>query len=120
MDSHYNVSIAQLQVQKKLLSTDLLRQLEQEKIQLPEKLSLTGQLNGNMNKTVADLKMNSGFGQLNIKGEANNIRNMDRLKYDFVVDASNFETGRWISQDSILGILNGKIQSEEQELTQTK
>ena len=62
-----------------------------------------------MNKTVADLKMNSDFGQLNIKGEANDISNMDRLKYDFVVDASNFETGKWISQDSVLGILNGKI-----------
>ena len=34
---------------------------------------------------------------------------MDRLKYDFVLDANNFETGKWISQDSVLGTLNGKI-----------
>ena len=32
----YNVSISQLQVQKQLLSTDLLRQLESENIRLPD------------------------------------------------------------------------------------
>ena len=105
----YNVSISQLQVQKQLLSTDLLHQLESENIHLPDALSMTGQLNGNLDKTFADLELNSGYGQLIIKGEASDIRNMDRLKYDFVLDASNFETGKWIRQDSVLGILNGRI-----------
>ena len=94
----YSVSISQLEIQKQLLSTDLLRQLESENIHLPDALSMTGQLNGNLNKAFADLKVNSGYGQLNIKGEASDVSNRDRLKYDFVLDAINFETGKWIGR----------------------
>jgi hypothetical protein len=106
---NYNVSINRLQVKKQLLSKGLLHELESENIGLPDALSMTGQLNGNLNKAFADLKLNSSYGQLNIKGEAGDFRNMDRLKYDFVLDANNFETGKWIGQDSVLGIVNGKI-----------
>ena len=105
----YNVSISQLQVQKQVLSNDLLRQLESENIHLPDALSMTGQLKGDLNKVLADLAFNSGFGQLNIKGVVSDISNIGRLKYDFVLDAKNFETGKWIGQDSVLGIVNGKI-----------
>ena len=106
---NYTVSISELRVKKQLLSADLLRRLEKENVQLPETLLLTGRVNGTTNTMDADLTLKSEFGQLDIKGAASNINDLDRLKYDLILNTANLETGKWINQDSVLGLLNGKI-----------
>jgi len=106
---NYTASVKELRIRKQLLSADLLRRLEKENVQLPDALLLTGQLKGTTTTMDADLKLSSDFGQMDIKGEVSNITDIDRLKYDFVLDARDFATGRWISRDSVLGPVTGKI-----------
>ena len=105
----YAATIDQLQVQKKLLSPDLLWQLEKEQINLPAKLLISGKLNGTSHDASADLKLNSDYGILNVKGFIKNIDRVEGLQYDLSLDAINLETGKWINQDSLFGKLTGKI-----------
>ncbi len=108
-DLDLTADVHQLKLRKQLLSKDLLKKLQNEKINLPEEIVLTGRVQVNVERMFTDLKLNSTFGQLQIKGSVNNIRSPEHLAYSFQMDANNFETGKWVGLDSILGKLTGQI-----------
>ena len=98
-----------LQLKKQLLSKKLLKQLQKENIQLPEEVLLTGTVQLNSQRIVADLKLNSEYGQLQINVILKNIQNPRHLSYQFALDAQHFEIGKWISLDQVLGKITGRI-----------
>src|SRR4030095_15763407 len=105
----YAATINQLQIQKEILSPGMLRQLEKEQVNLPAKFLISGKLNGSSQDISADLKLNSDYGMLKVKGFVKNIDRFERLQYDLSFDVINLETGKWINQDSLYGKLTGKI-----------
>lgn len=106
---NYVVKIDQLEVQKKILSTSFLDELTKQKISLPEYFSASGRVNGTFDKVIADLKLNSEYGEMLIVGEVGNFSQSDNLNYDVKLDLNALETGKWIGMDSLLGKITGQI-----------
>ncbi len=104
-----SVDFKQLQVKKRLLSKKLLQHVQKENIQLPNELSLTGKVQMNSQRIVADMDLNSEYGELQIKGAVSNIQDLRQLTYQLELDAQHLETGKWIGLDPIIGKITGRI-----------
>ncbi|ANE50837.1 translocation/assembly module TamB domain-containing protein [Flavisolibacter tropicus] len=98
-----------LRLKKQLLSKELLQRLQKDGIRLPEDLVLTGKVHLDQQQLKTDVKLACSFGQLQIKGHANNLQQPQRLTYNFQLDAHQFETGKWIGMDSSLGKITGRL-----------
>lgn len=105
----FSADFQQLQLKKQLLSKDILQQLQKAKIQLPEEVLLTGTVQSNSQRVVTDLTLNSIYGQLQINGIITNIQNRANLIYQLALDAQDFETGKWIGLDTVIGKITGRI-----------
>ncbi|MCU7548031.1 translocation/assembly module TamB [Chitinophagaceae bacterium LB-8] len=105
----YKATIDQLHLKKQILSKDLLDQIEKANTRLPGDVAMAGQIQGTGKKLTADLRLNSTLGQLNVKGTAQNISDPNQLDYDFQLDANQFETGKLLGLDSILGKTTGHV-----------
>ncbi|HET9280289.1 MAG TPA: hypothetical protein VFN95_18975, partial [Flavitalea sp.] len=106
---NYRVEIDQLKVQKKLLSRSFLLELEKQNIYLPEYIDASGHVNGTDNKVIADLKLNSNYGTMQIVGDAGNFNRLENLQYNVNLDAVELETGKWIGMDSVFGKISGQV-----------
>jgi len=78
-------------------------------IRLPEKTYATGTISGNANNLVMDLKLNGSYGPLTVKGFIRNIKDPKNSAYDLFVTTSNYDIGKLISQDSVLGKVTGSF-----------
>ncbi|MBC7849813.1 MAG: translocation/assembly module TamB domain-containing protein [Chitinophagaceae bacterium] len=106
----YDVSMAQLHVDRNLLSNKMKAQLREKDIQLPAVLEVRGNVNGTTNAATArNLTVNSTYGLATINGSVSNFSNPSKLKYNATLSAANLETGKWISKDSLLGKLTGVV-----------
>ncbi len=76
-------------------------------IELPEKISAAGRLNGNTNNITTDMKVASSYGPLNIKGYIKDIKNTNVASYDLVLSTTGFAMGTLLKQDSVLGNIAG-------------
>jgi hypothetical protein len=81
-------------------------------INLPDRLSAKGSFKGTSNDFVADLKLGGSYGDMTVKGSMNNIKDPQRAAYDLVVGMTEFQIGKMISQDSMLGNITGKISAK--------
>ena len=77
------------------------------KINLPQQISAAGKFNGNRQNIDMDLKANSSYGSLTVKGYMKNIQNPERVNYDLYVTTPGFAIGKLIKQDSIVGNVAG-------------
>jgi translocation and assembly module TamB len=105
----FSAHFQQLRLKKQLLTKVVLQRLEKQNIHFPEELLLTGKVKLNSQRIVTDLRLNSEYGQLQIHGNVKNIQNARNLGYDLVIDAQDFETGKWIGLDSASGKITGSI-----------
>ncbi len=105
----YDIVVNKLYVDKTMLSQNMLNQLSQKKINLPANMLVNGRLEGGLSAVKTSLKVNSSYGLANINATASNFKDMKKLQYDVDLTANNLQTGKWIYQDSILGMLNGNI-----------
>jgi translocation and assembly module TamB len=105
----FSADFKQFHLKKQLLSKNLLQQLQEKNIRLPEQVSLTGRAQFNSQQIVANLKLNSEYGQLHINGIVKNIQDKQHLTYQFALSAERFETGRWMGLDTVIGKITGRI-----------
>ena len=78
-------------------------------INLPEKNYVRGTLKGNIDDLVADLQIGGSYGLITVKGSMKNARDPEKAKYDLFITTHNYEIGKLISQDSILGKVTGSF-----------
>ena len=105
----FSADFQELHLKKQLLSKNLLQHLQEKNIRLPRELSLTGRAQFNSQQIIADLKLNSEYGQLQINGFVKNIQNKQNLTYQIALGAERFETGKWIALDTVIGKISGRI-----------
>ena len=105
----YDIAVNKLYVDKGILSAGMLNQLTQKKINLPTNMLVNGTLAGGMTAVKTALKVNSTYGLANINATASNFSDVKKLQYNIDLTANNLQTGKWIYQDSLLGILNGNV-----------
>ncbi len=106
---NYFVTIDQLEIQKKILSPSFQDELTKQNISLPDQISASGQVNGTFDKVIADLKLNSDYGEIKIVGKVANFKQTENLDYNVTVYLHEMETGKWIGMDSVLGKITGQI-----------
>ncbi|MHA4842880.1 translocation/assembly module TamB domain-containing protein [Flavitalea antarctica] len=105
IDAHFH----QLRVRKHLLTKSLLQSLHDKNIQLPEELLISGTAKLASQQIIADLKLNSEYGQLQVNGVVTNIKDPQYLGYELDLYARDFETGKWIGLDSSIGKITGNV-----------
>jgi translocation and assembly module TamB len=103
----YNTNIQNLSVSEKLISPFL--KDSKQKINLPPIINIKGTVAGDTRNVNANIATNSSYGFAAIKAKVGQFTKPANMNYDIAVNAKNFETGKWIGQDSILGKLNGNI-----------
>ena len=78
-------------------------------INLPEKNYIKGTLKGNVDDLVANLQLGGSYGLVTVKGFLKNAKDKEKATYDLFITTKNYEIGKLISQDSILGKVTGSF-----------
>ena len=78
-------------------------------INLPEKNYVRGTLKGNVDDLVADLQLGGSYGLITVKGFIKNVKDKEKATYDLFVTTNNYEIGKLIRQDSVLGKVTGSF-----------
>ena len=78
-------------------------------IVLPEKNYIRGTLKGSVDDLIADLQMGGSYGLITVKGFLKNARDKQKATYDLFITTRNYDIGKLISQDSILGKVTGSF-----------
>ncbi len=78
-------------------------------IRLPPKNYIRGTLKGTIDDLVADLQMGGSYGLVTVKGFIKNAKDKEKATYDLLVKTFNYDIGKLISQDSILGKVTGSF-----------
>jgi hypothetical protein len=78
-------------------------------INLPEKVTISGKLKGDIKNLVADVKINDSYGQATVKGFIRNMTDSKTSVYDLFITTNNYEIGKLVSQDSVLGKVTGSF-----------
>ncbi|MEP7238168.1 MAG: translocation/assembly module TamB domain-containing protein, partial [Ferruginibacter sp.] len=78
-------------------------------INLPEKNYVRGTLKGTVDDLVADLQLGGSYGLITVKGFIKNAKDKEKANYDLFITTNNYEIGKLISQDSILGKVTGSF-----------
>ena len=103
----YNLNVKDISASKQLIAPFIPKNVQP--INLPNRLSVKGLISGNMQNVKTDVTLKSAFGNADIKATLKDFQNPEKMIYDVVLNAKNLETGKWIEQDSLLGLLNGQI-----------
>ena len=78
-------------------------------INLPEKNYIRGTLKGNIDDLVANMQLAGSYGLVTVKGFIKDAKDPEKAKYDLFITTNNYEIGKLISQDSILGKVTGSF-----------
>jgi hypothetical protein len=78
-------------------------------IELPQTLSLNGNIAGSMQEAKANLKLNTDLGNVAINGTAANVTDSIRARYDATVTATNLQLGTIMKNDTMYGPLTATI-----------
>lgn len=76
-------------------------------IKLPEKNFIAGTLSGDLNNLVADLKLDGSYGMITILGTIKDGKDPEKATYELDITTVNYNIGKLISQDSVLGKVTG-------------
>ncbi len=105
----YDVVVNKLYVDKKILSASIKQQLTKQQFNLPSNMLVNGTIKGGINDVNGDLNIKSPFGFAKIVGTASNFSNVKNMQYNVALTGNNLQTGKWIYQDSLLGLFTGNI-----------
>ena len=95
----YHIQIKNLSTSKHDINIFLTENTIPQHIRIPESLSVHGRFDGSPDQFNVDMALNSGFGGAGIHGQLN----IPNKQYDLNVDLSDFDLGKLLSQDSLLG-----------------
>lgn len=105
----YDIVVNKLYVDKNMLSITLLAQLKKSNINLPNNVLVNGTATGGINNVNAKLQLNSPFGFASINGTVSNFSDTKNIQYNVAIIGNNLQTGKWINQDSLLGLFTGNV-----------
>jgi hypothetical protein len=107
----YGFNAQKISVTKKILQSQLPPALLTQ-IELPDYISMSGKLEGNKENLRPDLKINSSYGDLQVKGYINHFSDSMKASYDLAISTSGFQLGKLIRQDSVFGIVAGNFSAK--------
>ncbi len=105
----YDIIVNKLYADKNMLSASMLAQLKKSNINLPNNILVNGTAKGGLNNVTTKLKLSSPFGLASINGIASNFTDTKNMQYDFAITGNKLQTGKWVNQDSLLGLFTGNI-----------
>ncbi|HEY4966122.1 MAG TPA: hypothetical protein VII28_06970, partial [Puia sp.] len=101
----YHLQIKNLTTVKQDVNSFLPENTFPQHIRIPDSLSAHGRFDGSLDQFNTDMALNSGFGGAKINGQLN----IPKKEYDLNVDLSDFDLGKLLGQDSLLGKVDGHI-----------
>lgn len=104
----YEVAVTGLSLDKKMIEGFLSPEVMQS-IALPKKIHASGKLDGNTENIVTDMKVNTSYGDMLVKGFVRNIKNKDAANYDLQLSTTGFNAGALLKEDTSIGMITGKI-----------
>ncbi|MBC7720436.1 MAG: translocation/assembly module TamB [Pedobacter sp.] len=105
----YNVVVNKLYVDKTILSANMRQQLQKQKFNLPANMLVNGTISGGIKDVNAKVKLTSPFGLASINAIVSNFTDVKNMHYNLDVTGNNLQTGKWIYQDSLLGLFTGNL-----------
>ncbi len=78
-------------------------------ITLPEKMRLTGKLNGGMNNMNPDLVLTTSMGTVRIKGTIQKPTDSINCRYNLAIQTGNLNVGKLIQQPDMIGLLSARF-----------
>lgn len=105
----YDVNIQRFTASRRLINPFVNKPGAAQQISLPPMIALQGKLKGDMRNITADIASNTAYGYASVKGSILGFSNPDKMGYNVTVNTKEFETGKWIGRDSMLGKLTGRI-----------
>ncbi len=103
----YNLNVSDISASKELILPFIPKSTQP--LNLPNRVSVKGLVNGNMQAVNTNLTLNSAYGSADVKAALKGIQNPLKMAYDVAINAKNLETGKWIGRDTMLGLLNGQV-----------
>lgn len=79
------------------------------KVILPPFISFIGSAIGNLKNIKTDIEATTNFGNASLIGSIINFDKPENMIYDATIIAKKLQTGKWIAQDSLYGVFDGKI-----------
>ncbi len=107
----YDLAISSATVGKNVIEGFLPPELLQQ-LNLPAQVSASGKFAGTTSDIVPDLKVNSSYGPLTVKGFIKNIKDPQRATYDLDLTTPGFALGHLIRQDSMIGNIAGAFKAK--------
>ncbi len=104
----FDVNFGSLQITKSLIA-GFMPPAALQSINLPERITGKGKLNGNSNNIDLDMRLLTSYGDASVKGFMYNIQNPNNTKYDLAISTPGFNIGKLIKQDSTIGVFAGNI-----------
>ncbi|UEG50887.1 translocation/assembly module TamB domain-containing protein [Ferruginibacter lapsinanis] len=99
----YDISIKEGKVEKSFIEKFIPQNTIPSSIQLPSTILFKGLLKGDMNNVTPDLVISGTYGTVTAKGYVHNFKNTAAANYDMYFTTQNFEVGKLLKQDSVLG-----------------
>jgi hypothetical protein len=90
----YNFNVKDISASKQLILPFIPKSTQP--LNLPNRLSVKGLINGNSQNVNTDVTINSAFGSAGVKAALKGFQNTNTMVYDVVLNAKNLETGKWV------------------------
>lgn len=98
----YDLAITSSRMDKSFLMAFLPPSLLQS-IRLPDNILLKGSFKGDKNNLQPNIQIDGSYGRATVKGYIHNFQNTEAAVYDLAITMNDFELGKLLMQDSILG-----------------
>lgn len=105
----YDFDIQQAKMNSNFISGFLSKESLPQGFLLPTQIDASGKFKGTTNGFIADLKVNSSYGNFLLKGTMTNIKTPNTSTYDLIFSPVKFNIGKLLGQDSSLGLIAGTI-----------
>lgn len=105
----YNLAINNATLSKKTILGFIPAGTLPENINLPETVNARGKFKGNLGNFDSDLQVATDYGNFSLKGFLKNYDDPDRANYNLNFNTADFNIGKLIGQDSVIGKVNGNF-----------
>ena len=99
----FNVNVSSLFITKKDLLKIAPKDLIPNSIELPQRVAITGKINGKISNLLLDAKLKSDLGNASFKGKLVNISASKNQQYEGLITFQGFEMGKFLKQTEQIG-----------------
>jgi hypothetical protein len=101
----YNVAITNSRVEKSFIEALVPPGTIPPSVNLPQVMLLTGTAKGDMNNVQPNLTLRGSYGTARVNGYVHHIKDPKNASYDLSFATQDFEVGKLIKQDTVIGNL---------------